>query len=64
MNGFQNDWTSPWEYSEGIKDSVWTRLNVQIQKKSILTLRKVIGNSLGEGGRGVKILEAKYEAKL
>ena len=42
--------------------------NVQFQKKSITTPWKVIGNSLGEeGGRGVlkvKILEAKYEAKL
>ena len=40
---------------------------VQFQKKSIPTPRKVIRNSLGERGRGVlkvKILEAKYEAKL
>ena len=37
---------------------------VQFKKKSIPTLRKVIGNSLGEGVLKVKILEANYEAKL
>ena len=34
------------------------------QKKSIPTPRMVIGNSWGEGGLKVKILEAKYEDKL
>ena len=38
--------------------------NMQFQKKSTPTRWKVIGNSKEEGGLKVKILEAKYEAKL
>ena len=38
--------------------------NVQFHKKSIPTPWKIMGKSQGEGVLGVKILEAKYEAKL
>ena len=37
---------------------------VQFQKKSVPALWKVIGNSQVRGVLKVKILEAKYEAKL
>ena len=43
----------------GIKISI-----VQFQRKSIPAPWKIIGNSKGEGVLKVKILKAKYEAKL